>query len=116
MGSCKPKTEYALPWEIYGHWEESWNTDSSKIRTDVVYLLDAPVIGQRGFTIKRFPPKAFGLAAANNDELASFYRNLQALVIHTRHIDLEEVFVLGRGNISSRSDITAVAFNVRAHR
>jgi effector-binding domain-containing protein len=27
-------------WEIYGHWEESWNTDSSKIRTDVFYLLD----------------------------------------------------------------------------
>jgi effector-binding domain-containing protein len=26
-------------WEIYGHWEESWNTDSSKIRTDVFYLL-----------------------------------------------------------------------------
>jgi effector-binding domain-containing protein len=27
-------------WEIYGHWEESWNTDASKIRTDVFYLLD----------------------------------------------------------------------------
>jgi effector-binding domain-containing protein len=27
-------------WEIYGHWEESWNTDSSKIRTDVFYLLE----------------------------------------------------------------------------
>jgi effector-binding domain-containing protein len=27
-------------WEIYGHWEESWNTDPSKIRTDVFYLLD----------------------------------------------------------------------------
>jgi effector-binding domain-containing protein len=26
-------------WEIYGHWEESWNTDASKIRTDVFYLL-----------------------------------------------------------------------------
>ena len=26
-------------WEIYGHWEESWNTDSSKIRTDVFHLL-----------------------------------------------------------------------------
>ena len=26
-------------WEIYGHWEESWNTDPSKIRTDVFYLL-----------------------------------------------------------------------------
>jgi effector-binding domain-containing protein len=29
-------------WEIYGHWEESWNKDASKIRTDVFYLLDAP--------------------------------------------------------------------------
>ena len=29
-------------WEIYGHWEESWNTDSSKIRTDVFYLLHDP--------------------------------------------------------------------------
>jgi len=26
-------------WEIYGHWEESWNTDSSKIRTDIFHLL-----------------------------------------------------------------------------
>jgi len=29
-------------WEIYGHWEQSWNKDASKIRTDVFYLLDAP--------------------------------------------------------------------------
>ena len=29
-----------ISWELYGHWEESWNTDSSKIRTDVFYLLD----------------------------------------------------------------------------
>ena len=28
-----------VSWEIYGHWEESWNTDSSKIRTDVFHLL-----------------------------------------------------------------------------
>ena len=27
-------------WEIYGHWQESWNADASKIRTDVFYLLD----------------------------------------------------------------------------
>ena len=27
--------------EIYGHWQESWNTDLSKIRTDIYYLLDA---------------------------------------------------------------------------
>jgi effector-binding domain-containing protein len=26
-------------WEIYGHWEESWNTDASKIRTDIFHLL-----------------------------------------------------------------------------
>ena len=26
-------------WEIYGHWEPSWNADPSRIRTDVFYLL-----------------------------------------------------------------------------
>lgn len=26
-------------WEIYGHWEESWNKDPSRIRTDVFHLL-----------------------------------------------------------------------------
>jgi effector-binding domain-containing protein len=31
-----------VSWEIYGHWEESWNTDSSKIRTDIFYLLHDP--------------------------------------------------------------------------
>jgi effector-binding domain-containing protein len=31
-----------VSWEIYGHWEESWNTDASKIRTDVFYLLQDP--------------------------------------------------------------------------
>jgi len=30
-------------WEIYGHWEESWNADPSKIRTDVFHLLRGPV-------------------------------------------------------------------------
>jgi effector-binding domain-containing protein len=33
---------YSAPeicWEIYGHWEDAWNTESSKIRTDVFYLL-----------------------------------------------------------------------------
>ena len=30
-------------WEIYGHWEESWNADASKIRTDLFYLLDDPM-------------------------------------------------------------------------
>ncbi len=27
-------------WEIYGHWEESWNVDPSNIRTDVFCLLE----------------------------------------------------------------------------
>ena len=31
-----------ISWEVYGHWEENWNTDSSKIRTDVFYLIDDP--------------------------------------------------------------------------
>jgi len=26
-------------WEIYGHWDDSWNADPSKIRTDVFHLL-----------------------------------------------------------------------------
>ena len=26
-------------WEIYGHWKDEWNTDPTKIRTDVFYLL-----------------------------------------------------------------------------
>jgi effector-binding domain-containing protein len=26
-------------WEIYGHWLEEWNTDPSRIRTDIYYLL-----------------------------------------------------------------------------
>jgi effector-binding domain-containing protein len=26
-------------WEIYGHWLPEWNTDPSKIRTDVYYQL-----------------------------------------------------------------------------
>ena len=29
-------------WEIYGHWEESWNKDPSKIRTEVFLLLEEP--------------------------------------------------------------------------
>jgi effector-binding domain-containing protein len=35
---------YALAgpnWEIYGHWQDDWNSDPSKIRTDVYYLLVA---------------------------------------------------------------------------
>jgi len=30
----------SVSWEIYGHWQESWNTDPSKIRTDIFYLLE----------------------------------------------------------------------------
>lgn len=26
-------------WEIYGHWEESWNAHPEKIRTDIYYLV-----------------------------------------------------------------------------
>lgn len=26
-------------WEVYGHWQEEWNTDPMKIQTDVYYLL-----------------------------------------------------------------------------
>lgn len=29
-------------WEIYGHWEKSWNSDPSKIRTDVFHLVSNP--------------------------------------------------------------------------
>jgi effector-binding domain-containing protein len=29
-------------WEIYGHWKDEWNSDPSKIVTDVYYLLVAP--------------------------------------------------------------------------
>ena len=31
-----------ISWEIYGHWDEGWNADPSKIRTDVFYLLQDP--------------------------------------------------------------------------
>jgi len=26
-------------WEIYGHWQQEWDADPSRIRTDVYYLL-----------------------------------------------------------------------------
>jgi effector-binding domain-containing protein len=35
---------YALAapnWEIYGHWKDEWNSDPTKITTEVFYLLDA---------------------------------------------------------------------------
>jgi effector-binding domain-containing protein len=28
-------------WEIYGHWQDEWNSDPSRITTDVFYLLAA---------------------------------------------------------------------------
>jgi effector-binding domain-containing protein len=28
-----------ISWEIYGHWQEDWNRDASKIRTDIFYQL-----------------------------------------------------------------------------
>jgi hypothetical protein len=28
-------------WEVYGHWEDEWNNDPTRIRTDVFYLLVA---------------------------------------------------------------------------
>jgi effector-binding domain-containing protein len=38
------KNGYALAgpnWEIYGHWKDEWNSDPTKISTDVFYLLAA---------------------------------------------------------------------------
>ena len=31
----------AVCWEVYGHWEEEWNRDPSKIRTDVYCLISS---------------------------------------------------------------------------
>ena len=31
-----------ISWELYGHWQEEWNNDPSKIRTDVFHLLHDP--------------------------------------------------------------------------
>lgn len=28
-------------WELYGHWQDEWNSDPTKITTDVYYLLAA---------------------------------------------------------------------------
>ena len=28
-------------WEIYGHWQDEWNSEPTKIRTDLYYLLRA---------------------------------------------------------------------------
>jgi effector-binding domain-containing protein len=33
------QTPAGVNWEIYGHWEDAWNDDPAKIRTDVFYLL-----------------------------------------------------------------------------
>jgi len=29
-------------WEVYGHWQDAWNNNPSKIRTDVYYLIAGP--------------------------------------------------------------------------
>lgn len=42
-------------WEIYGHWEESWNKDPSKIRTDVFHLLQDSKGTTRSFVASGFP-------------------------------------------------------------
>ncbi len=34
-------------WEIYGHWQNEWNTDPSQIRTDVYYEVAAGVDSSR---------------------------------------------------------------------
>ncbi|MDZ4779791.1 MAG: GyrI-like domain-containing protein [Planctomycetia bacterium] len=38
---CKQnaRTPAGPNWEIYGHWQDEWNSDPSKIVTDVCYLL-----------------------------------------------------------------------------
>lgn len=44
------KNSHALAgpsWEIYGHWHDEWNSDPSKIRTHVYYLL----VGDPGSTV-----------------------------------------------------------------
>ena len=28
-------------WEVYGHWQDEWNADPSRIRTDIFYLIAA---------------------------------------------------------------------------
>lgn len=30
-------------WEIYGHWQPEWNTDPSRVRTDIFYQVVAPL-------------------------------------------------------------------------
>jgi effector-binding domain-containing protein len=42
LGWCE-ENEHTLAgpsWEIYGHWKDEWNSDPSKISTDIYYLLD----------------------------------------------------------------------------
>ena len=33
-------------WEIYGHWQNEWNNNPSRIRTDVFYLLASDPAGR----------------------------------------------------------------------
>ena len=44
-----------LNWEIYGHWQPEWNTDPSRIRTDVFYQL-VPAESPAGRTWPPRPP------------------------------------------------------------
>jgi effector-binding domain-containing protein len=29
-----------VSWELYGHWQDAWNNDPSRIRTDIFYLVE----------------------------------------------------------------------------
>ena len=40
--SAQGRTLAGPSWEIYGHWQDDWNSDPSKITTEVCYLLDVP--------------------------------------------------------------------------
>src|SRR5438552_2588788 len=58
-------------WEIYGHWMDEWNSDPSRIRTDVFYLLksdggsagssrsESEVVGGRPSWLARFLGRFF---------------------------------------------------------
>jgi len=40
-----------ISWELYGHWQESWNADALKIRTDVFRLLRGELANRVAGTI-----------------------------------------------------------------
>jgi effector-binding domain-containing protein len=37
--AAQGRARAGVSWEIYGHWVDEWNSEPSKIRTDVYYLL-----------------------------------------------------------------------------